>query len=67
MTTTTTKRNFKSKKKFESKRDIINEITDKVIELLEQGTSPWKKPWNGRDMMLFFLLFDIHLVFFPPP
>lgn len=51
MTTTTTKRNFKSKKKFGPKRDIINEITDKVIELLEQGTSPWKKPWNGRDMM----------------
>ncbi len=22
-------------------------ITDRVVQLLEQGTVPWRKPWSG--------------------
>jgi antirestriction protein ArdC len=25
-------------------------ITERVIALLEQGTIPWQKPWNGADL-----------------
>jgi len=30
-------------------RDIFQEITDKIITKLEQGTSPWVKPWEGGN------------------
>lgn len=30
-----------------SKRDVYQIVTDKVIDLLEQGVVPWKKPWRG--------------------
>lgn len=26
-------------------------ITDRMIDLLEQGTVPWRKPWAGNDLM----------------
>ena len=29
------------------KRDVYQIVTDKVLDLLEQGTVPWKKPWRG--------------------
>lgn len=29
------------------KRDIYQEVTDKIISELEQGTAPWVKPWKG--------------------
>lgn len=29
-----------------SKRDIAQEITDIIIERIEQGVAPWKRPWR---------------------
>ena len=29
--------------------DVYQMVTDRVIELLEQGTVPWRKPWNGAN------------------
>lgn len=28
-------------------KDLYTEITDRIIEQLEQGIVPWKKPWTG--------------------
>lgn len=28
-------------------RDIWQEVTDRIIEALEQGTAPWLKPWSN--------------------
>lgn len=28
-------------------RDLYQEITDKIIEQMEQGIIPWRKPWTG--------------------
>lgn len=28
-------------------RDIFQEITNKIITKLEEGTAPWVRPWNG--------------------
>src|SRR5262245_30759051 len=33
------------------KADAYQVITDRVIALLEQGTIPWQKPWQGGDLM----------------
>ena len=30
------------------KIDLYQMVTDKIIDLLQQGTIPWKKPWNSR-------------------
>lgn len=27
--------------------DVYQIVTDRIIELLEQGTVPWQKPWKG--------------------
>jgi antirestriction protein ArdC len=32
-----------------SKTDIYQIVTDRIIELLEKGVIPWKKPWSGKD------------------
>lgn len=32
------------------KRDIYAIVTDKIIEHLEQGTVPWKRPWTEAGM-----------------
>lgn len=40
----TTKRKFKAK----AKRDIYQEVTDRIIEGLENGTAPWLKPWSNK-------------------
>ncbi len=31
-------------------KDIYQEITDQIIEALEQGTAPWVKPWSTAGM-----------------
>ncbi|MCA9214184.1 MAG: DUF1738 domain-containing protein [Planctomycetales bacterium] len=31
-----------------TRRDIYKEITDRIIEQLEQGVAPWHKPWVGE-------------------
>jgi len=33
------------------KADAYQVITDRVVALLEQGTIPWQKPWQGGDLM----------------
>src|SRR6187397_655536 len=34
-----------------ARRDLEQEITDKVLAGLEAGTVPWRKPWTGRNFM----------------
>ena len=29
------------------KKNVYQIVTDRIIELLEQGTVPWHKPWSG--------------------
>ena len=29
--------------------DFRDEITEKIITSLENGTAPWQRPWNGRE------------------
>ena len=29
------------------KIDAYQAVTDKVLELLEQGIAPWRRPWTG--------------------
>jgi antirestriction protein ArdC len=31
----------------EIRRDLYQELTDRVIRALEAGTTPWQKPWNN--------------------
>jgi len=31
------------------KRDLYQELTDKVIAAIEQGVSPWQKGWNAEN------------------
>ena len=30
-----------------NKRDVYEIITDRIIDLLEQGEIPWRQPWVG--------------------
>lgn len=32
-----------------NKFDIYQNITDRIIEMLEKGTAPWIKPWNNPE------------------
>ncbi len=32
------------------KVDVYEIVTDRVIELLERGTVPWRKPWKGQNL-----------------
>lgn len=34
------------------KKDIYQEITDRIIQCLEEGTVPWLKPWNNPEYNL---------------
>ena len=34
------------------KPDYRAELTNKIIEHLENGTAPWQKPWDGRAAQL---------------
>ncbi len=31
----------------ETKFDLHQTVTNRIIELLEQGTVPWRKPWSS--------------------
>lgn len=30
------------------RRDLFQEVTDKMIQAIEEGTAPWQQPWRGR-------------------
>lgn len=30
------------------RRDLFQEVTDKMVQAIEEGTAPWQKPWQGR-------------------
>ncbi len=30
-----------------AKRDHRQEVTDSIVNMLEQGVAPWQKPWDG--------------------
>lgn len=34
------------------KRDLYQEVTDRIIEALENGTAPWVKPWKSGQYAL---------------
>ncbi|ERF77434.1 ArdC family protein [Gallibacterium anatis] len=34
---------------YNQKKDIYQEITDRIIAALEAGTAPWLKPWNDPE------------------
>ena len=46
-TKTKTRKATPKHKKPETKFDLYEHITDKIIALMEAGTVPWKKPWVG--------------------
>ena len=35
-----------------ARRDFRQEVTDRIIEMLETGVAPWQKPWNSTDASL---------------
>lgn len=37
------------KPEHEPKRDVRQEVTDKIVDLLEQGVMPWRKGWSGSN------------------
>ena len=30
-------------------RDFRQEVTDRIISMLERGVAPWQKPWNPAE------------------
>jgi antirestriction protein ArdC len=32
-----------------AKRDFRQEVTDRIVNMLEEGVSPWQKPWNPGE------------------
>src|ERR1041385_1577775 len=36
------------------KRDFRQEVTNQIIEMLENGTAPWQKPWEPGSLQLPF-------------
>src|SRR5215467_14975409 len=36
------------------KRDFRQEVTNQIIEMLENGTAPWQKPWEPGALQLPF-------------
>jgi antirestriction protein ArdC len=32
-----------------AKRDFRQEVTDRIVEMLEKGVAPWQKPWNPGE------------------
>jgi antirestriction protein ArdC len=32
-----------------AKRDFRQEVTDRIVNMLEEGVAPWQKPWNPGD------------------
>jgi antirestriction protein ArdC len=35
-----------------ARRDFRQEVTDRIINMLENGVAPWQKPWNSADASL---------------
>ena len=35
-----------------ARRDFRQEVTDRIIQMLESGVAPWQKPWNSTDASL---------------
>ena len=35
-----------------ARRDFRQEVTDRIIQMLETGVAPWQKPWNPTDASL---------------
>src|SRR6266851_5119659 len=35
-----------------TRRDFRQEVTDRIINMLENGVAPWQKPWNTADASL---------------
>ena len=35
-----------------AKRDFRREVTDRIINMLEDGVAPWQKPWNPANRSL---------------
>ena len=33
----------------EQKRDMYQEMTDTILEMMEQGNLPWQKAWDGKS------------------
>ena len=33
----------------EPKKDLREQITDRIVASLESGVMPWRKPWTGSD------------------
>ena len=31
------------------KRDFRQEVTDRIVNMLEEGVAPWQKPWNPGE------------------
>ena len=32
-----------------AKRDFRQEVTDRIVNMLEDGVAPWQKPWNPGE------------------
>lgn len=30
------------------RRDLFQEVTDQMVQAIEEGTAPWQQPWRGR-------------------
>lgn len=30
------------------RRDLFQEVTDKMVQAIEEGSAPWQQPWQGR-------------------
>src|SRR5437762_4676890 len=37
-----------------AKRDYRQEVTDNIVRMLEEGTSPWQKPWRSGALEMPF-------------
>src|SRR5216684_4195680 len=35
-----------------ARRDFRQEVTDRIINMLENGVAPWQKPWNPAEASL---------------
>jgi len=35
-----------------ARRDFRRDVTDRIINMLENGVAPWQKPWNSADATL---------------
>ncbi len=46
---TAKKTNKKAAAGRQNKPDLFQVVTDKIIEALEKGTPPWRKPWSNAD------------------